>query len=45
MLTNEPAPIKIIAEQVGFHDQAHFSKVFKEKFGIAPSYFKPIGKI
>lgn len=45
LLVNEPAPIKIIAEKVGFHDQTHFSKAFKEKFGIAPSFFKPMGKI
>ena len=45
MLINEPAPIKIIAQKVGFRDQTHFSRIFKENFGIAPSYFKPIGKI
>lgn len=45
LLINQPGPIKIIAQKVGFHDQMHFSKAFKEKFGIAPSYFKPIGKI
>ena len=45
LLINEPAPIKTIAEKVGFHDQTHFSKAFKEKFGIAPSYFNPTGKI
>ena len=45
LLTNDSAPIKTIAEKVGFHDQMHFSKAFKEKFGIAPSYFKSSSKI
>jgi len=32
--------LNLIAEMLGFYDQFHFSKRFKEKFGISPSAYR-----
>lgn len=39
MLTNRHLPLGTLAGMVGFTDLAHFSKQFKLKEGIAPSYW------
>ncbi|MDW2334989.1 AraC family transcriptional regulator, partial [Vibrio sp. 1069] len=26
-----------VAHQIGFYDQAHFSKAFKQTYGVSPS--------
>jgi AraC family transcriptional regulator len=36
-LQHSSKPIKLIAEEVGFADQAHFTRAFKRAFGYAPS--------
>lgn len=42
-LAHSPRPIKAIAEDLGFTDQYHFSRVFKEYTGIAPSEWRRRG--
>lgn len=32
-------PLKAVAQEVGFYDQAHFSRIFKRAFGVTPSSF------
>ena len=40
MLQNKDQTIKSIAYTLGFFDQYHFSKVFKQIMGLAPKHFK-----
>ena len=37
-------PIKAVAYDLGFKQLSHFSRVFKEVHGIAPSFISPRGK-
>ena len=39
MLTDRRLPMSTLAAMVGFTDLAHFSKQFKLKEGIAPTYW------
>ena len=43
MLQNRSQTIKTIAYNLGFFDQYHFSKVFKQIMGIAPKSFRSKG--
>jgi AraC-like DNA-binding protein len=43
MLQNKDQTIKSIAYSLGFFDQYHFSKVFKQIMGIPPKHFKSHG--
>jgi AraC-like DNA-binding protein len=40
LLENENLSVKEVAHNLGFEDQGHFSKLFKNKTGIAPSDWK-----
>jgi AraC-like DNA-binding protein len=40
MLSSPEINLSDLAEMVGFADQAHFSKQFKQKEGIPPSVWK-----
>ena len=40
LLANSLMSIKEIGEQVGIRDKSHFTKYFKEKFGITPSDYR-----
>ena len=40
LLTNSDLPIIEIAQECGFENQTHFSRVFRKKFGIAPSQWR-----
>lgn len=40
MLTRSDAPIMDIADQLGFHDQPHFTKLFKSITGVSPTYYR-----
>jgi AraC-like DNA-binding protein len=37
-------PIKAVAYDLGFKQLSHFSRVFKEVHGVAPSFISPRGK-
>ncbi len=39
-LTNSSSPIAAIAEQVGFKAPHHFSRIFKQFYGVSPSHFR-----
>ena len=39
LLLDPPLPVSEVAFRCGFTDQAHFSRVFRQHFGIAPSQF------
>ncbi|MBW2962919.1 helix-turn-helix domain-containing protein [Mesonia aestuariivivens] len=41
MIKFTPTSIKVIATSYGFKSAAHFSRVFKNKYGKSPRYFKP----
>jgi len=43
LLQNRSQTIKAIAYHLGFFDQYHFSKVFKQVMGIAPKNFRRMG--
>jgi AraC-like DNA-binding protein len=43
LLQNRNQTIKTIAYNLGFFDQYHFSKVFKQIMGVAPKTFRAIG--
>ena len=43
LLQNRSQTIKSIAYNLGFFDQYHFSKVFKQVMGVAPKNFRRIG--
>ena len=40
LLLTTAAPVADIAEQTGYTDVYHFSKMFKKKFGISPSAYR-----
>jgi AraC family transcriptional regulator, arabinose operon regulatory protein len=40
LLVGEPKPIKNIAFELGFEDQYHFSRVFKNEMGLSPKLFR-----
>lgn len=40
LLTSDGGSIKNIANQVGYDDVYHFSKLFKKYYGISPLYYK-----
>lgn len=40
MIKNTPISLKVIAYSLGFTSFPHFSKVFKEKYGHPPSYYR-----
>jgi AraC family transcriptional regulator, exoenzyme S synthesis regulatory protein ExsA len=42
LLTHSPLSVTDICFTTGFENVAHFSKVFKERFGISPSRFKQL---
>ena len=44
MLQNKDQTIKSIAYSLGFFDQYHFSKVFKQIMGTSPKHFKNYGR-
>ncbi|MBD3242844.1 MAG: helix-turn-helix domain-containing protein [Chitinivibrionales bacterium] len=44
LLHHSRLSIEQIAETAGFHDRAHFSKVFKKLRGIAPAAFRRTGR-
>ncbi len=43
LLDSSDQSIKNISANLGFESQFHFSKIFKKKFGIAPSHFRNSG--
>jgi AraC-like DNA-binding protein len=42
MMAKKPVRLVDVANQYGFADQAHFSRVFREEFGASPSKFRAI---
>lgn len=40
LLENTPLSISEITFECGFENQTHFSRVFKERFGVSPSQFR-----
>lgn len=40
MLTNTPNSISQIAEQTGFYDLSHFTKIFKLEVGVSPASYR-----
>jgi YesN/AraC family two-component response regulator len=40
LLNSDSGSIKNIANQVGYDDVYHFSKLFKKYYGISPLYYK-----
>ena len=40
VMENKPMRLVDVANQFGFADQAHFSRVFREEFGASPSKFR-----
>ena len=40
VMENKPTRLVDVANQFGFADQAHFSRVFREEFGATPSKFR-----
>lgn len=40
LIENPSLSIKTIAQQVGYDDAYHFSKLFKKHFGVAPTFYK-----
>ncbi len=38
--TNEEMPIGDVALECGFYDMAHFSRIFKQMYGVSPSKYK-----
>lgn len=40
LLTSSDAPVKAIAQDVGFSSRSHFSRAFKERFGREPARFR-----
>ena len=39
MLAGRPQSIAEIAQGVGFYDQSHFNRAFRQAFGVAPSHY------
>jgi AraC-like DNA-binding protein len=44
LLAETDAPVRVVAEQVGFNSLPSFNRVFKEMTGVAPSQFRKSGK-
>ena len=40
LIVNSDTPMTAIAQQCGFSNQAHFSKMFKQQFGVSPQQFR-----
>ncbi len=40
LLTSGDAPVMEIAGQLGFHDQPHFTKLFKSTTGVSPTFYR-----
>lgn len=40
LLITTSIPVGIIAEQVGYPDALYFSRVFKKRFGMTPTYYR-----
>jgi AraC-like DNA-binding protein len=40
LLTSSEAPVMDIADQLGFHDQPHFTKLFKSTTGVSPTFYR-----
>lgn len=40
LLTKDERPLRAIAAQLGFCDEFHFSKVFKQRTGLSPSAYR-----
>lgn len=45
LLVHTTKPINIIARETGYDDQLHFSKSFKQNFGVSPTEFKKINNV
>lgn len=45
LLVHTTKPIKIIAKETGYDDQLHFSKSFRQRFGVSPTKFKEINNV
>lgn len=39
-LRTDDAPLRIVAEELGFCDEFHFSKLFKRRTGLAPTVYR-----
>lgn len=42
LLIETPLPLSRIAVDVGFHDQAHFTRAFRRRIGVTPGVFRPL---
>ena len=40
MIGNEDSPLSSIANRCGFQNLSHFSKAFKQQFGVSPMQFR-----
>lgn len=40
LLSNSDIPVTEIAAKLGFHDQPHFTKLFKATTGVSPTYYR-----
>ena len=40
LLLNIDVPIYVVAQEVGYHDQLAFSKIFKKKYGLSPEQYR-----
>ncbi|MEK6793262.1 MAG: AraC family transcriptional regulator [Spirochaetota bacterium] len=40
LLTTTDIPIDVIANRLGFFDRYHFSRIFKQKIGYSPGYYR-----
>jgi AraC-like DNA-binding protein len=40
LLSGSAQPIAMIAQEVGFYDQSHFNRAFRQAYGVAPSCYK-----
>ncbi|HEV3428003.1 MAG TPA: AraC family transcriptional regulator [Paraburkholderia sp.] len=40
LLLQGPQPIASVAQAVGFYDQSHFNRAFRQAYGVAPSCFR-----
>ncbi len=45
LINNSKLSIQEVAEEVGYNDVYHFSKLFKKKYGIAPSQMRKVRDI
>lgn len=46
LLTRQPrAPIRVIAQRAGFVDAAHFSRRFRQRFGLTPSEYGAAARV